>query len=42
MHKTERLINWLSATPGVIEDWSPSGHRNGQFVSETAYHVTNL
>ncbi|MGD9396151.1 MAG: hypothetical protein PVJ05_06975 [Candidatus Thorarchaeota archaeon] len=39
---TEQLVRWISADLDVTKDWSHSGHRTGQLVSETAYHVTNL
>lgn len=38
----ERLIYWITADLEVTSDWSQGGHRSGQLVSETAYHVTNL
>jgi len=39
---TERLISLISIDLTVATDWSLGGHRTGQIVSETAYHVTNL
>ena len=42
VQSSENPIYWISSTPEVIDDWSPCGHRSGQEVSETAYHVTTL
>ncbi len=42
VQSSENTIYWISSTPEVIDDWSPCGHKSGQLVSETAYHMTNL
>ncbi len=42
MMSSERQIHWIVSDPDQIGQWSPSGHKNGQLVSETAYPVTNV
>jgi hypothetical protein len=42
MMASERQIQWLFSDLTQLGRWSPSGHRNGQLVSETAYLVANV
>jgi hypothetical protein len=42
MRPSERQTHWLFSDPDLVSRWSLSGHKNGQFVSETAYPVTNV
>ena len=42
MTTVEQQTHWLVSDPGQVGQWSPSGHKNGQLVSETAYLVTNV
>ena len=42
MINSEKRIQWLVSNSDHVGQWSPSGHKNGQFVSETAYPVTTV